>query len=68
MNVLLASSEAVPFAKTGGLADVASALTRALVAEGHAATLVIPHHRPHLVRAGIEPTYPSLQEIPSGTH
>lgn len=54
MNVVLASSEAVPFAKTGGLADVASALTRALLDEGHAATLVIPHHRRQLAGAGID--------------
>ena len=30
MKVLLASSEVVPFAKTGGLADVAGALPREL--------------------------------------
>ena len=30
MKILLASSEAVPFAKTGGLADVAGALPKAL--------------------------------------
>jgi len=30
MKILLVSSEAVPFAKTGGLADVSGALPRAL--------------------------------------
>ena len=30
MNILLATSEAVPFAKTGGLADVVGALPQAL--------------------------------------
>ena len=45
MRILFASSEAVPFAKTGGLADVASGLSKALVDLGHDVTLVIPYHR-----------------------
>ena len=34
MKVLYVASEAVPFAKTGGLADVAGSLPKALKAEG----------------------------------
>ena len=34
LRVAILSSEAVPFAKTGGLADVSGALTKALHAEG----------------------------------
>lgn len=45
MNILLAASEAVPFAKTGGLADVATGLSRALAKEGHQVTLAIPCYR-----------------------
>ncbi|MCA8996224.1 MAG: glycogen synthase GlgA [Planctomycetaceae bacterium] len=45
MRILIASSEAVPFAKTGGLADVATGLAKALAAEGHDVCLVIPCHR-----------------------
>lgn len=45
MRILMASSEAVPFAKTGGLADVASGLSRALADEGHDVTLVLPLYR-----------------------
>lgn len=45
MKIVLASSEAVPFAKTGGLADVATGLAKALADLGHHVTLVIPHHR-----------------------
>ena len=41
----MASSEAVPYAKTGGLADVATGLSRALSDAGHDVTLVIPCHR-----------------------
>jgi starch synthase len=42
MRVAILSSEAVPFAKTGGLADVAGALPKALRENGEEASLVIP--------------------------
>src|SRR6476659_2242430 len=45
MKVVVIASEAVPFAKTGGLADVAGALPRALERQGHAATLFVPCYR-----------------------
>lgn len=43
--VLLVGSEAVPFAKTGGLADVLGALPPALARLGWDATLVLPKYR-----------------------
>lgn len=45
MQILLAASEAVPFAKTGGLADVVSGLSLALAGRGHQVTLVLPYYR-----------------------
>lgn len=42
LRVLLTASEAVPFAKTGGLADVAGVLPRELARLGHDVMLVIP--------------------------
>lgn len=45
MEILFASSEACPFAKTGGLADVSAALPRALANAGHTLYLVIPAYR-----------------------
>ncbi len=45
MNILLASSEAVPFAKTGGLADVSGALPRHLARLGHRVDLFLPNYR-----------------------
>jgi starch synthase len=42
VRVALLSSEAVPFAKTGGLGDVAGALPKALVGEGVDAILIHP--------------------------
>jgi starch synthase len=45
MNVVFVASEAVPFAKTGGLADVAGALPRALAHQGHQVVLFLPCYR-----------------------
>ncbi len=42
MRTALLSSEAVPFAKTGGLADVAGALPKALRRQGVEAIVVLP--------------------------
>jgi len=44
-SVLLIGSEAQPFSKTGGLADVLGALPSALARLGWEATLVIPRYR-----------------------
>jgi starch synthase len=44
MRIVLASSEAVPFSKTGGLADVTSALAKALSAAGHHVWLIVPNY------------------------
>jgi starch synthase len=45
LRILLVASEAEPFAKTGGLADVAGALPRALAALGHDVRLALPRYR-----------------------
>ncbi|MDR2635079.1 MAG: glycogen synthase GlgA [Clostridiales bacterium] len=42
MKILFAASEAVPFKKTGGLADVAGALPKELNALGHDARVIMP--------------------------
>lgn len=41
----MVTSEARPFAKTGGLADVCGALPRALARLGHRVTVVLPRYR-----------------------
>jgi starch synthase len=60
MRIVVASSEAVPFAKTGGLADVATALSTALAELGHSVWLVLPHYPQAISHSangiGIEPT------------
>ncbi len=45
MNILFAVSEATPFAKTGGLADVAGALPGALAEQGDNIFLFLPLYR-----------------------
>ncbi|MGW8257482.1 MAG: glycogen synthase [Thermoguttaceae bacterium] len=45
MNILLATSEAVPFAKTGGLADVCGALPIELARLGEKPTVILPAYR-----------------------
>src|ERR1700757_340169 len=63
MRILFAASEALPYAKTGGLADVLEALPRALVKLGHEVAVFLPRYR------GVKPAsvaMPSLT-IPQGT-
>ena len=57
MNILMATSEAVPFAKTGGLADVCGALPVELAKLGHEPTVILPAYR-QMRQSGlpIEPT------------
>ena len=45
MNIVVASSEVVPFAKTGGLADVCGALPQQLLALGHQVSVFLPGYR-----------------------
>ncbi|HUA17114.1 MAG TPA: glycogen synthase GlgA [Bryobacteraceae bacterium] len=54
MNILMVASEATPFAKTGGLADVLGSLPVALQDRGERVAVVIPDYRgsyyPHATR------------------
>lgn len=45
MDIVFVASEMTPFSKTGGLADVAEALPRALARRGHRVRAVSPHYR-----------------------
>ncbi|PID80262.1 MAG: glycogen synthase GlgA [Clostridiales bacterium] len=45
MKILFVASEAVPFAKTGGLADVGYALPKALLELGHDVRVVMPKYK-----------------------
>ena len=58
MRILFVSSEVAPFAKTGGLGDVAAALPRHLQALGHEVLLFVPLYA--RVRAELAELVPSL--------
>jgi starch synthase len=45
LRILLAASEVVGFAKTGGLADVAGSLPQALARRGHRCAVIMPLYR-----------------------
>jgi starch synthase len=45
LKILLVSSEVMPFAKTGGLADVAGSLPKALRTQGHDVRVVLPRYK-----------------------
>ncbi|MBI2153326.1 MAG: glycogen synthase GlgA [Candidatus Rokubacteria bacterium] len=62
MRILLISSEAEPFAKTGGLADVAGAVPKALAGLGHDVRVLMPKYRGVERHAGsLTPIIPRLQ-------
>ena len=65
LKVLIAGSEAVPFIKTGGLADVVDALSRGFAARGHDVTLVLPKYR-DLKTAGVELKHAGTVSLPIG--
>ena len=52
MNIVYLSTEAVPFAKTGGLADVCGTLPGRIAALGHRAAIIMPAFR-EIHRSGL---------------
>ena len=66
LRILFMASEVEPFAKTGGLADVAGALPRALSGLGHDVRVLMPRYRGVEARAGeLAPVVPRVR-IPLG--
>ncbi len=57
MKILYATSEAVPFCKTGGLADVAGSLPPALAREGAEVAVVLPLYQKVRERFGSQLTF-----------
>jgi len=64
MKILMVSSEAVPWAKTGGLADMVSALSISLAELGHDVRIVIPRYYP-IDRAKLK-LLPGAMGVPMG--
>ena len=53
MKIVWASSEAVPYAKTGGLADVSASLPEALSRRGHQVSVVMPYYPQQTARLNL---------------
>jgi starch synthase len=60
-KILLAAPELVGFAKTGGLADVAGSLPRALANRGHECAIILPLYRS--IRTGKIPIVRTAHEL-----
>ncbi len=58
MRILFVASEAIPWVKTGGLADMVGALTTTLTARGHDVRLLLPGYADVLSR------HPELETVP----
>jgi len=65
MNILMVASEATPFAKTGGLADVLGALPAALAERGENVAVVLPAYRENRYPGATREAYRNLW-IPIG--
>ncbi len=71
MHIVFAASECAPWAKTGGLADVISALPKTLVKMGHKVQVYIPYYRqvakafsgPPIVLASVTIPFPSYNRF-----
>ena len=68
LNILVASSEIVPFAKTGGLADVGNALPKALERLGHHPVIFMPAYRSTLSNSEGFTDLGVTVEIPIGSN
>jgi ADP-glucose type glycogen/starch synthase len=67
LNVLVATAELAPFAKAGGIADVAAALSKELRRLGHEVRVVLPRYRQvEIGRYGLTPEVSGLQ-VPLGS-
>ena len=68
LKILTLSAEVAPFAKTGGLADVAGALPKALRALGHEVRVVMPAYQTiesNQEKFGLRPM-PGMLNVPTG--
>ena len=56
LAIAMVGSEAAPFAKTGGLADVITGLSRYLASQGHDVRVFLPYYK-RIAESGLEPPF-----------
>lgn len=66
MKIVSVASEMTPYAKTGGLADVAGTLTKEICAQGHDVLAFLPYYRGIDLQAGGFQLVIDRMEIPLG--
>ena len=54
MNIVFLTSEAHPYAKTGGLADVSFALPAALAQRGHKVSVIMPYYKQQMRKLNLK--------------
>ena len=67
LRILMVASEVVGFAKTGGLADVAGSLPRALAERGHSVAVVMPFYRSVKFGKIVPEPLPQVITVPVGS-
>jgi len=67
LKIVLATPEFFPLAKTGGLADVAGALSKALSGMGQDVTVFLPNYRPVQSKVALKPVAVKPVRIRIGT-
>ena len=65
MKILFATSEAVPFCKTGGLADVAGSLPQALAQAGNEVEVILPLYSGWRISGRIRWSLSAISRSPS---
>src|SRR6186713_619029 len=63
VNILYVSAEVAPFAKTGGLGDVAAALPRQLARHGHDVRVFVPFYSKIATEGRIFEAVPGVRDI-----
>ena len=62
LKILFVSAEVTPYAKTGGLADVAGSLPLALIGKGHDVRIVMPRYKKVVGTLAYETDFPVVMD------
>lgn len=63
MNIVMVSSEAAPFARTGGLGDMVTQLAEELAATGESVSLILPYYPQMMAKSEVPLAAPELVPV-----